>query len=351
MYIKEVKIKNFRSIVNPVNKTIKCEKFNVFIGQNNHGKSNIFRVLDWFFNGGDFAEHQTKGSSEYPEVEIVFGDAGSGLNAMLDRKDIIEKYIDNEDNIIIIREVRDNRARLFIVDNEGKKHNPAGIDGALRDYLPKFRYINARDHADKHDGYRRRNVIGELLSDIVERVTKDDEFNKFKQAFSEFIKKTFNLEQGKISNKIKEYLNEQFDNTIKEFSLTLVAPEFEDLMKNFTIRLDDGAETRIDEKGDGIQRALIIAMFRLLSEEQGDGNGKKTIFCIDEVENHLHVATQRLMVDSFYKMIEKGGQVFINTHSPVFMQSGEDRAIFKVEKSGNETKIEPQGEGDFHQLL
>lgn len=350
MYIKKIKIKNFRSIVD---EKIECEKFNVFIGKNNHGKSNIFRALDWFFNGGDFAECKTSGQGEYPEVEIVFGDARSGLPTISDdnrhKNTIKDNIVENE--IIVIRKVIKNargrdEARLVFANNK-----TTGIDGALQDYLPKFRYINARDHADKHDGYKRRNVIGELLSDIVERVTQDDEFAKFKQAFSEFIKKTFKLEQDKISNKIKEYLNEQFDNTIKEFSLTLIPPEFEDLMKNFTIRLDDGVETKIDEKGDGVQRTLIIAMFRFLSEEHGDGNGKKTIFCIDEVENHLHVATQRLMVDSFYKMIEKGGQVFINTHSPVFMQSGEDRAIFKVEKSGNETKIEPQGEGDFHQLL
>ena len=49
MNIRKIIINNYRSI-----KAIKIESlidFNVFVGQNNHGKTNIFEAIEWFFNG------------------------------------------------------------------------------------------------------------------------------------------------------------------------------------------------------------------------------------------------------------------------------------------------------------
>lgn len=49
MKIKKITIKGYRSIkaieLNTIN------DFNIFVGQNNHGKTNIFEALEWFFNG------------------------------------------------------------------------------------------------------------------------------------------------------------------------------------------------------------------------------------------------------------------------------------------------------------
>ena len=59
MVIKEIQIKNFRSIRNM---TISAKRLNVIVGLNDVGKSNILRALNLFFNqqtdngrGFDFA--------------------------------------------------------------------------------------------------------------------------------------------------------------------------------------------------------------------------------------------------------------------------------------------------------
>ena len=217
MYIKKIIIKNFRSIKH---QEFECEKFNVFIGKNNHGKSNVFEAFDWFFNNkGEIEEIKTKGSNEFSEVEVVFGDANKGLETMNDdnrhKKTIELKMQQNE--IVVTRKIRQNNkgkyeAKLFLIDDR------TPVDGALVDYLPKFRYINAREHIDKHDGYKKANILGELLVDVVENATKHDKFTEFKKNFKDFIDNTFKVEvQANIESKIKDYLNEQFDGTIEKF--------------------------------------------------------------------------------------------------------------------------------------
>jgi len=46
--ITKIRIKNFKSIVST---EIDPGDFNVNVGQNNHGKTNFFEALRWFFDG------------------------------------------------------------------------------------------------------------------------------------------------------------------------------------------------------------------------------------------------------------------------------------------------------------
>ncbi len=48
MKITRIKIENFRSIEFT---EIALGAFNVLVGQNNHGKTNFFEAIDWFYNG------------------------------------------------------------------------------------------------------------------------------------------------------------------------------------------------------------------------------------------------------------------------------------------------------------
>ena len=45
--IKQIHIRNFRSIVNV---TLNVEKMNIFVGLNDVGKSNVLKALNLFFN-------------------------------------------------------------------------------------------------------------------------------------------------------------------------------------------------------------------------------------------------------------------------------------------------------------
>ena len=72
MKIINIKINNFRSIEKI---DIGLDDFDIFVGQNNHGKTNIFEAINWFYSPkGNLEEIKRKGAGkdESVEVEVTF---------------------------------------------------------------------------------------------------------------------------------------------------------------------------------------------------------------------------------------------------------------------------------------
>ena len=93
MKIKKNQIKNWRSIVN---ETIEFNELMIFIGQNNHGKSNVLNALLFFFGEigcQDLDYHE--GSTEL-FVEVTFGDLNES------EQTTFKKYV-SADNSIKVR--------------------------------------------------------------------------------------------------------------------------------------------------------------------------------------------------------------------------------------------------------
>ena len=47
MKINKIRIKNFKSIED---EEIELTDFNTIVGQNNHGKTNLYEAIEWFYN-------------------------------------------------------------------------------------------------------------------------------------------------------------------------------------------------------------------------------------------------------------------------------------------------------------
>ena len=62
MKIKEIRINNFRSIKEVV---VNPSRFNVLVGQNNHGKSNFFEAVEWFYGGKGNIDEYIGGYQDY----------------------------------------------------------------------------------------------------------------------------------------------------------------------------------------------------------------------------------------------------------------------------------------------
>ena len=76
--LKKIHIKNFRSIVD---ETITLDDFNVFVGLNDCGKSNVLKALNLFFNGEteigvpldfprDYSQHGKTGKGKAREIVV-----------------------------------------------------------------------------------------------------------------------------------------------------------------------------------------------------------------------------------------------------------------------------------------
>jgi len=349
MKISKIKIENFRSIKSTEFST---DNFNIVVGQNNCGKTNFFEAIEFFFNGvgrgGLSNDLKFKRQSELEIlVEIEFSGAQDGALKMRNEanKTKILNVLGEADIVSVSRSSENVKKRKVFVN--GEEVNPGtGFDPALNDFLPKFEYINTKQYYDSVAKYTKTTPIGIMLSGVLSAILEsNDQYQEFQQKFTQLfegedseIKTQFDL----VGGKVKINLQKQFPDTSK-VNFEVTAPVFDDLLKNFETTIDDGIETTAEEKGDGMQRALMLAIIQTYAvfRKENEDQGKSFLFFIDEAELHLHPTAQRNLKNVLYELSESTDQVFINTHSSVFVADNyPNQKIFKAEKNEGQTEID-----------
>jgi recombinational DNA repair ATPase RecF len=348
MKISRIKIENFRSIqFTEFNTT----DFNIFVGQNNCGKTNFFEAIEFFYNGGKGYNINDLKFKRNPNteilVEIEFSDAQDGVSNMQNQtnKTKIENALDGSDTVVFQRFSSNPTKRKMFVN--GTEVQPGtGFDAALNDFLPKFEYINTKQYYESVAKYGKTTPIGIMLSGVLSTILQaNDQYREFQEKFAELFEhedSEIKAEFEAIGKKVKIHLEKQFPDTTK-VKFEVSAPIFEDLLKSFSTSIDDGVETSAEEKGDGMQRALMLAIIQAYAEfrKANEDIGKSFLFFIDEAELHLHPTAQRNLKNVLHILSLDTDQVFINTHSSVFVADNYDnQSILKVEKSSGETCIE-----------
>ena len=142
MKIRKITIENFRSIKKA---EIEVTDFNIFVGQNNCGKTNLFEALEFFFNGykGNLQELKYLRDNDLEMfIEVEFCEAQDGLHKMQNErnKTTLSSKLGAADIVSFRRCSSDSKKRqMFIEGNEIS--SGTGFDAALNDFLPKFEYI------------------------------------------------------------------------------------------------------------------------------------------------------------------------------------------------------------------
>ncbi len=336
MHISKIIIENYRSIKRA---EIDPAKFSVFVGQNNHGKTNFFEAIEWFYNAKSTKddEHYQQDTSNTVKVEIHFDDVAEQdidkLKAEASKTKIRNLLGDATSFCILKTSV--NNKREYIVEGENKG-NPQGLDTAINEFIPKLEYVNTKIRLEDVSSYKAKNPIGAMLSGVLAVIIESSEdYQKFKEEFERLfddsdseVRKAFD----DLGSKVEIYLQKQFpDGTQVKFKVN--QPDFSDLLKSFDTLVYDGIETKAEDKGDGMQRALMLSIIQAFAdyrkEQVGGGN---FLFLIDEAELHLHPSAQRLLKRALLDIAEVD-QVLINTHSSVFVADNHElQKIFKVEK-------------------
>lgn len=351
MKINTIKIKNFRSIEDA---DIICSDLNLFVGQNNSGKTNLFEALEWFYTSkGNQEEIQFKRETGREIlVEVTFTNVQNGLENMRNEtnKTKIKNMVGDCDQISIRRSSNDIKKRTVVI-NEEEKSPGTGFDAALNDFLPSFEYINTKQYYESVAKYDKKTPIGVMLSDVLATILETNEQylefqKKFRQLF-EADESEIKIQFEKLGSSVRMHLEKQFPDTATvKFDVSV--PVFDDLLKKFNTTIDDGIETSAEEKGDGMQRALMLAIIQAYADfrKNRDEIGKSFLFFIDEAELHLHPLAQRNLKKVLLELADDVDQVFINTHSSVFIADDHPKqTIFKVEKTDGKTefdKISPQ---------
>jgi putative ATP-dependent endonuclease of OLD family len=347
MKISKVSISNYRSIGEAI---FDCNDFNIFVGQNNAGKTNFFEAIEWFFNGSPKGKpikdlHPKGDTSKVISVKIEFSGALHGAENMRNEanKTKMLGVLNGNDTLLVERSSSDPSKRKITINGEELAKNPAGFDKAFNDFLPKFEYIHTKQYFDEVAKYSAKTPVGIMLSSVLEEILQDNpQYRAFRDKFDELFEdegSAVKLEFDRLGGSVKTYLEKQFAECTK-VSFEVTRPEFNDLLKNFQTRVDDGVETYASEKGDGMQRALMLAIIQAYAEYRKgrEDAGKSFLFFIDEAELHLHPTAQRKLKDVLLTLSGELDQVFINTHSSVFVaDEHSSQIIYKVEKEDSIT--------------
>lgn len=88
------------------------------------------------------------------------------------------------------------------------------------------------------------------------------------------------------------------------------------LRREVEILVDDGQETRLERKGDGVQSLVALALMRHASEQtQSDCS---TVMAIEEPESHLHPSAVHEL-KAVIEELSSNNQIVLSSHSPLFV--------------------------------
>ena len=354
MKISRIRIENFRSL-----KKVEIDvcSFNIFVGKNNHGKTNLFEAIDWFYtaksSSNDLYFDQ---KTDHPiEVEIFYDEVSQADIDKLSSETNQTKITNvlNGSSEFSIRKTSADHKRKYIVGGQDLG-NPSGLDAAINEFIPKLEYISTKIRLDDVSKYKDKNPIGLMLSGVLTSIVESSpEYLGFREQFN----KLFDSEESEVrvqlnslSGQVETYLQKQFpDGTTIKFEVN--PPHFGDLLKSFETEVNDGISTKAEDKGDGMQRAIMLSIIQTFADfRKRQSGGGSFLFLIDEAELHLHPSAQRSLKKALIDLAATD-QVFVNTHSSVLVVDDHSiQDIYKVEKSKgitNVTKVDDFGRVDI----
>jgi putative ATP-dependent endonuclease of OLD family len=329
--IRTIEIKNFKSLKDVEIKDI--GDLTILIGANSSGKSNIMEALALFFNEFDPTQDRQIGaannyvwfeqnSNESIEFGVTFDLDWDELVAMFPKdQSAIAKEQAELVKLIIFREVLGPASsakwrtksvsvndKFLIRDGERDPESTLSVGEILQAVSSKlkgkFVYIqSARNVKSGFSGLGTRSpMIDSTTIEEVKRVgqnlAQSRQFNEFEELFTRASLNTEDLRV--IQNEV----------TIRETGRSMHFP--------------------ISVIGGGCQEILGL-MHHLLKEED-------SIFGIEEPEQHLHPKLARQFF-SILKDLSQSRQIFLTTHSTVFVDQTDLKNTFISRIEGDQTKV------------
>lgn len=323
MKIEKIEIHNWRSIKQT---EIYFQDLMVFIGQNNHGKSNILSAILFFFGEINFSDSDFNVNSNELYVEIIFKD--------LDSNDEItfQKYVTNDGCIKVRKTAKKGGGSEYHgycevpepdwlrEENAGKytKRNDANLT-PLKDFLPLSGHLKKENIIEAQNNYIKNNresivfsyfleennflgfksvaqgifgniffipavkgvdeelnvkgktAFSRLFNKVINEMSSDNQF--YKEAKEKIVELSAKLNKNKdgsvnvnrpqqIAN-LEKKIEEELEKWNTKIDIEILPPNMDEIFKLGTfVYVDDGVSTDVNRKGNGLQRALIFALIK-----------------------------------------------------------------------------------------
>lgn len=205
--------------------------------------------------------------------------------------------------------------------------NPRGYANVLKNTLPFFVLVPAVRDVTEESKATKSNPFGKLLSAIVQTVT-DEKKKKIDFMLTE-VSKQMNRNGGservssiiETEKRLNELLRDFF--TDCDLEIEFETPTLEVLLSTPKIFVDDGFRNLIENKGHGLQRAVIFTILRRYAETittVAEGRKRNLILAVEEPELYMHPQAQRTIRSVFRKIASGGDQVLFSTHSSLLVE-------------------------------
>lgn len=295
--IKQIQIKNFRSIVNS---TIISDNMNVFVGLNDAGKSNVLKALNLFFNGETEPDVAFDFGNDYSKYAPIRKNKAKEISIAITFS-IPSNFKDSDD--VVWKKVW----RYYGIYSDNFKDlnfSPYSKVPTLIKRV-KYKYVPAVKSNDYF-----KLLLSDLYNSIAQEI--DGELNEKAKEYSISLK----LFTHRISEIVEKNIG------IKS-GLTMPANQsriFKELI--FVTNDEKGNNIDLSYRGDGIKAMHIPAILKYISEHDNQALGMNTvpythIWGYEEPENGVELKKCFELSKELYNY-SVSIQQFVTTHSPGF---------------------------------
>lgn len=298
MYIKKIKIENFRSITKA---ELELDKINVFYGLNDAGKSNVLKALNLFFNG--YTEYDKKYDFSDDFCQYTLASIKKAKQAPEIRIEIILCYYVDGSEFSWKKVWR--KEGLYSDDLDASHKKSSWARSLIYRYVPAMK--------DK-------NYFSKLLTEF---------YDAFSVSVGEQLRNASST-LVKVIERNTETLSEDVRNALKIETKVSLPSNLSNLFSflDFQTENRNGEFISLDNRGDGIKIRHIPSILGFFAKQQ-NLNLKKgktkvhTVWGYEEPENNLELKASFEKAEQL-KNLSSDIQMLITTHSPAFYTLGEN---------------------------
>lgn len=327
-------VTNYRSITKA--HKIHLDNFTVLVGKNNEGKSNLLTALNIAMH--ILIEHGRQDTA-YPNFVRHFRQTRLNTGKFYNWERDFPIQLQNENTTLESKftlefELDENELTEFKKYTKIEGNNNLSIEITINENN-KISISNVKIGSESHTENSRS--IAEFISDrlsfnYIQTIRTDTTIiNVLEDVINEDLDKlNLNSDYKSAIEKIAELENEVLNNLSKQLiaPLSLFLPNLKNVKiiqenssyrrtryrGNIDVLLNDGIETSISVKGDGIKSLVALA---ILNNRHNPNN--TSIIAIEEPEAHLHSGAIHSLIKVILN-ISHNNQVIISTHNPLFVQ-------------------------------